>query len=105
MHDQDYHKAKAMIMKPIDEFFVLLDARTASAVQAAQSANAFWHAIAIASIAAALITLLAALYLVYRQTFGQLGNEPQVVVHAVSRIAAGDLQSDILVSRHVNYET
>ena len=33
MHDEDYHKQKAGIMKPIDEFFMLLDGRTKVAVQ------------------------------------------------------------------------
>ena len=31
MHDLDYHKFKAKIMKPVDEFFVLLDQRTSEA--------------------------------------------------------------------------
>lgn len=33
MHDQKYHKDKELIMKPIDEFFTMLDQRTESAVK------------------------------------------------------------------------
>jgi methyl-accepting chemotaxis protein len=33
MHDQKYHKDKELIMKPIEEFFTMLDQRTESAVK------------------------------------------------------------------------
>src|SRR5690606_3437754 len=37
MHNRDYHINKARIMKPVDEFFVMLDARTRGAVESAQA--------------------------------------------------------------------
>lgn len=95
LHDEAYHQTKARIMKPVDEFFVLLENRTASEVQRAEKANTFWNGVAIAAILCALLVLLAALYFVYQQIFKQLGNEPRVVAQAVERIAAGDLQSEI----------
>jgi len=39
MHSPEYHKYKADIMRPIDEFFVLLDRRTQGAVDLAQGAE------------------------------------------------------------------
>lgn len=33
MHDEQYHKYKALIMKPIDDFFVMLDKRTEAEVK------------------------------------------------------------------------
>ncbi len=97
MHDAQYHAEKASIMKPIDDFFALLDQRTAGQVQQAQAANSFWNGVAITAIVTALVLLLAALYWAFRLIIGQLGEEPQVVVKAVGRIAAGDLQTAIAV--------
>ena len=39
MHDADYHRFKAKIMKPVDEFFTLLDQRTEASVVAALDVN------------------------------------------------------------------
>ena len=36
LHDERYHQAKAAIMKPIDDFFVLMDKRTGDAVHTAE---------------------------------------------------------------------
>lgn len=36
VHNKAYHRAKAQVMVPINEFFQLLDARTTGAVQAAK---------------------------------------------------------------------
>lgn len=37
MHDQTYHANKAKIMKPVDEFLGMLDARTLGAINAAEA--------------------------------------------------------------------
>lgn len=39
MHDAAYHKNKAKIMQPVNEFLVLLDQRTGTEVQTAQAAS------------------------------------------------------------------
>ena len=36
LHDAPYHEAKAAIMKPVNEFYALVDARTSAAVAAAE---------------------------------------------------------------------
>jgi len=95
MHDQAYQDTKAAIMKPIGEFFVLLDQRTEGQVLAAEKANGLWTGIAVSSIVAALVVLLGALLFAFRRIIGQLGGEPQDVVKAVERIANGDLQTPI----------
>ncbi len=43
MHDQNYHRFKAKVMKPVDEFFTLLDQRTQAAVDEATHAKEFWY--------------------------------------------------------------
>ncbi len=65
MHDGAYHINKAKIMKPVDEFFVLLDARTAKAVTAANSAQALWmhvSEVAVVLLALGVLAALAALH-------------------------------------------
>ncbi len=43
MHSPEYHKFKAEIMRPIDEFYVLLDQRTGGAVKTAEArADRYW---------------------------------------------------------------
>jgi methyl-accepting chemotaxis protein len=95
MHDQAYQDTKAAIMKPISEFFVLLDQRTEGRVLAAEKANGLWTGIAVTSIVATLVVLLGALLFAFRRIIGQLGGEPRDVVKAVERIANGDLQTPI----------
>ncbi|MBK5970711.1 MULTISPECIES: methyl-accepting chemotaxis protein [Thiorhodovibrio] len=95
MHDKDYHAFKARIMKPVDEFFVLLDARTSQAVAEAQqrSQAAYQQVIALVSLTLLLGTLV--LFLLYRWLRGQLGGEPAYVRGIVETIADGDLQAPI----------
>ncbi|HYD31497.1 MAG TPA: hypothetical protein VEB64_11665 [Azospirillaceae bacterium] len=50
MHSIEYHRYKADIMGPIDEFFILLDQRTAQAVTDAENSAAFLHAVLLGSL-------------------------------------------------------
>jgi methyl-accepting chemotaxis protein len=45
MHNAAYHQYKAQIMKPVDEFFVLLDRRTSKAVDDAHQTALWFHLI------------------------------------------------------------
>ncbi|HLO96121.1 MAG TPA: methyl-accepting chemotaxis protein [Burkholderiaceae bacterium] len=95
MHDLDYHRFKAKIMRPVDEFLQLLDQRTALAVSEASSSRSFW---ANASVALAVLLVLAVAALLwwgYRAILGQLGAEPARVRCIVERVAAGDLSSPV----------
>jgi methyl-accepting chemotaxis protein len=49
MHNAAYHRYKAQIMKPVDEFFVLLDQRTSKAVAEAQETT-LWQRLVIANL-------------------------------------------------------
>ncbi len=95
MHGDDYHKFKAKIMKPVDEFFELLDARTGIAVTQAASASRNAFMIAATLLALSLVAALALLLFVYRRIDSQLGGEPSYVNAIVGKIAAGDLGVDI----------
>jgi len=91
MHDANYHAYKAKIMKPVDEFFVLLDQRTAALVASATATRDRWYAMALASIAALVLSAIGSL--VYAQSWvrSRLGAEPGALVGAVQSLAQGNL--------------
>lgn len=91
MHSPEYHKYKAQIMKPVDEFFELLDTRTAHAVDLAEQeiTQAYWF---VAGLFAVSILLMGfAMPMVYRKIRQQVGGEPSDVATIARRIAEGDL--------------
>ncbi len=93
LHDARYDRDKAAIMKPIDEFSVLVDARTRAAVQ-----NAATHALALRfvfmTIGLGLIFMLWRAYAVMRDTLG--GSVDEVYEH-ITRIGSGDFSVAIPV--------
>jgi methyl-accepting chemotaxis protein len=91
MHDADYHRFKAKIMKPVDEFLVMLDARTLDATAAAAAKRQGWSVMVTAS--TAILIALAVGWLRYAQVWvrRRLGAEPDEVVQAVNRLSEGDL--------------
>jgi methyl-accepting chemotaxis protein len=91
MHDEQYHRYKAEIMKPIDDFFVLLDERTEQEV-AEYKEKVGLILITIETILAILIfTAILIGILVTRNIINKVGGEPAVVVAKVAEIAEGDL--------------
>lgn len=67
MHDSQYHKDKFVIMKPIDEFFQMLDERTAREVmQHNEKANTLLLAIQILTVVLVIASLLIAIVLTRR---------------------------------------
>jgi methyl-accepting chemotaxis protein len=94
MHDHAYHLNKAKIMRPLDEFFTMLDARTATQVENAQK-----HATAMATliytlIGIALAVLIAALALIYKAIRDPLAHAATIA----RRVAEGDLTGYINVN-------
>jgi len=95
MHDADYHAFKAKILRPVDEFFKLLETRTENEVVAAHASINHTYAwllfVAVVGVVAAMVTLLA----VYAWLRHSLGGEPAYAWRVVETIAAGDLAVDI----------
>jgi methyl-accepting chemotaxis protein len=81
MHDLDYHRYKAKIMKPVDEFLAQLDQRTSAEVAAAQSASRVWSHVAQGASVALIALLCAGVYYLWRRTAGLLAE--------VNRVASG----------------
>jgi len=96
MHDESYHRNKRAIMQPIDEFFVLLDQRTARAVTEAEAACSHAYTAAMALLALSVSGVAGAFLFMYRRIDGQLGAEPFHVQAIANAIAKGNLTVDIL---------
>jgi methyl-accepting chemotaxis protein len=95
MHDEQYHRYKAQIMKPIDDFFVLLDARTEQEVLEYKE-KVRLILITIETILVILIfTAIMIGILVTRNIINKVGGEPADVVAKVAEIAEGNLTVDL----------
>lgn len=89
--DGQYHQAKAGIMKPIDEFYVLMDERTRAAIQFAEQNAAAIRLIFVAT-ALGLFFVLWRSYIALRNTLG--GSVDEVYAQIV-KIGGGDLSVSV----------
>ena len=97
-HDENYHKYKAQIMKPVDEFLELLDKRTSAAVEQANQAKTRMQYWVTGLVLFSIAFLVVALLTVYRRIIAALGGEPAVASEVVKQVAAGDLSVEIPVA-------
>ena len=95
MHDLDYHRFKAKIMRPVDEFLQLLDQRTALAVAQASEQRSTWANVSVVLAVLLVLAVAALLWWGYRAILSQLGAEPAQVRSIVERVASGDLSSPV----------
>ena len=91
LHDADYHRAKAAIMGPINEFYAAMDSRTTDQVDLAQRNSRFLGIVFVACVLGALFMLWRA-YAALRKTLG--GSAEQVHQH-ILRNGRGDFTSAI----------
>lgn len=92
VHDASYHAEKSKIMQPIDEFFVLMEQRTAKAVQVATQDRELARKEVWATIVLNFLGVALGLQLAYRHLLKVLGGEPATATRAVQRVADGDLR-------------
>jgi diguanylate cyclase (GGDEF)-like protein/PAS domain S-box-containing protein len=93
LHDENYHRGKATIMKPINEFFLLMDKRTLATVRQAMDIASLFRMIFIA-VTLGVILLLWRAYATMRITLGGAAAE----VHAqMLRMGRGDFSATIKV--------
>jgi methyl-accepting chemotaxis protein len=90
-HDAAYHKNKAKIMKPVNEFLELLDQRTGNAVRVAEEEAGRALRLTLGLLAFSVLASAVAMYLMYRSMMGQLGGEPAYAAAVVRQIAEGNL--------------
>ena len=91
MHDLQYPQFQAKIMKPVDEFLMMLDGRTAGAVAAAEASRYRWYSMMAAMGLALALVAIAGLMYAGRWTIARLGAEPKEVLDVVGAVARGDL--------------
>jgi methyl-accepting chemotaxis protein len=87
MHDSDYHKNKAKIMKPINDFLEMLDARTSATVAKAAEAVHFAYVLMICLLSFSFFSSMLALILIYRC----ISMRMEQSVLAAERLKEGDL--------------
>lgn len=96
MHDTAYHTYKAQIMQPIDEFYVMLDARTHQAVESANS-RAFWLKMAFIPVG---LLLLLSVYLTFSSLRVLLGGTMHELQQYIGKLAGGDFSTVMATSRN-----
>jgi methyl-accepting chemotaxis protein len=95
MHDADYHRNKAKIMAPVDEFFDLLDRRTQDQVDGAERVAQQWLQVFVVSVGGMLALVFWLLYTIFS---GVIRSMNQAVVLA-GQVAAGDLTGTLPPAR------
>nr|WP_307731057.1 HAMP domain-containing protein [Pseudoduganella chitinolytica] len=93
MHDATYHRNKATIMRPLNEFLAMLDSRTAAAVAQAEQETRTAFTLAVVLLALSVGGTVLCLLLVYRYMQRNLA----AATAAATRIAQGDLTEEVKV--------
>ncbi len=91
MHNADYHRNKAKIMQPVNEFFELLDKRTKGAIAASEAKAANWQWFLVISGAA----LLGLFFVLFYSIFSNIIASLKEAVAVTDRVAEGDLTQRI----------
>jgi len=93
LYDDQYHQAKVAVMRPIHDFFELLDQRTLAAVQKAESGSLIYQYL-FGLFGLGLMFMLWRTYVALGDTLG--GGVDEVYTH-IARIGRGDSSSAITV--------
>jgi methyl-accepting chemotaxis protein len=88
MHDQTYHNEKAKIMKPIDEFFQMLDERTNATVQRRTQHSNMLLAITVALNGALIVFAMVSFVIIQRRVSRPI----RQVMHTARQVVDTDLQ-------------
>ena len=87
MHDRTYHANKAKIMKPVDEFLGMLDARTTANIDAANALAHRWQVAMWAYVGAMLVLCTVLVSMGFRRILAGLGS----IREGAERVERGDL--------------
>lgn len=93
MHSNEYHLEKAKIMKPIDEFFSMLDQRTSGEVQVLVQQSYLLFYVLLATVGLAILTLTVLYISIFRtvikpiqQVMGELSNTSRELASASAQL-------------------
>ena len=90
-HDAAYHKNKAKIMRPVNQFLEMLDQRTGKAVQDAEAEASHAYRVTLGMMVFSLLASALAMFFLYRSLMRQLGGEPAYTAGIVHEVASGNL--------------
>lgn len=93
LYDAGYHRAKAAIMKPLNDAFDQVDKRTVEQVRAAERTALLFRVVFIACTLGALLRL----WLTYKDLLATLGGSVEEVHEHIQRIGRGELSGTICV--------
>lgn len=91
LHNRDYHLEKERIMRPLDEFFVLLDTRTSGDVAGFLGRSDNLLLVLKVMAVALLLFSLGLSWLLVRIVLKPLGGEPVTMNHIANSISSGNL--------------
>ncbi|MFZ4539777.1 PAS domain-containing sensor histidine kinase [Propionivibrio sp.] len=91
MHDDKYHQTKVAIMKPVDEFYTLMEARTLAAVQSARTKALIVRIVFVLFALSLLFTFLRT----NKYLHATLGGTVDEVYAHIARIGRGEFSSAI----------
>lgn len=91
MHSADYHRYKADIMAPVDQFFALMEQRTTRAVAAAEAAKSWWNQVAAACLGVVIAAILVLMVLLRQRVLVTLSRLQQ----AMTALVAGQIDTII----------
>ncbi|MBF6678448.1 methyl-accepting chemotaxis protein [Campylobacter sp. RM11259] len=95
VNSKDYHKFKAEIMKPLDDFFVLMENRTKDEVSKANSTLKMLQVIFVIVLVITVVCIGLLVYVGSKITYGILGGKPSDLEKAVSELANGNLAQEV----------
>lgn len=72
MHSNDYHKFKANIMTPVDKFFVALENRTSTEINAAENLSVFYGSVALVALIIVAIVAAITFWMILTRVIGRL---------------------------------
>ncbi|MBF6037313.1 methyl-accepting chemotaxis protein [Pseudomonas sp. P154a] len=91
VHSEQYHAFKAQIMKPVDEFFELMEQRTSQEVLLANNALSFAQNLFVTILLMLIGEIGLLVYLGRKQILQQLGGAPAELDRVLNEIAGGNL--------------
>ena len=92
MHSNDYHLEKAKIMKPIDEFFSMLDERTSGEVQALVQQSYILFYVLLATVGLAILTLTVLCISIFRTVIKPIQQVMEELSNTSNELASASAQ-------------
>ena len=100
MFNEDYHTGKSEIVKPIDEFFKMLDERTQNEVNAKAKTGIVLLNLLIGLFVLVIVVSIASYLITNKKVIKVLGAEPEEMLALTEKIANGDLTMDNTVNEN-----